>query len=221
MQWKRFWGKKVYSERERERRWWAQGHQIGAKKLLGWWPFMRPSEVSVSTQTGLTLSSGPFVLARMSSFSFSLFLSLEDRIFYSFYTCCVELWMSWFELFINWVVFIYLFIYFSAEELEVVMAARLEMITAACKYGFSFPLFGCEDNTIRLWNVKLMLAIFSHHPKCFFFDSHYLSSVRGLQRFLDYRFVVHCSLGACQLSKGVCSYILLLRYSLQIVLKSF
>ena len=63
-------------EREREReRWLAQEHQIGAKKLWGRWPFMRPLEASVSTQIGLTLSSGPSVLARM-LLSLSLCLNL-------------------------------------------------------------------------------------------------------------------------------------------------
>lgn len=61
--------------RERER-WWAQEEQIEAKKLLGWWPFMRPSEASVSTQTGLTQSSGLSVLARTFSEKLSLSISI-------------------------------------------------------------------------------------------------------------------------------------------------
>ena len=116
-------------ERERQRkrkrkreRWWAQEHQIGAKKLLGWWPFMRPSEASVSTQTGLTLSSGPSVLARISLtlslfyyLSLSLSLSLSVPLYYAF----------------NWAASLPII----AEESEVVMGAKLETTTAACKFS--------------------------------------------------------------------------------------
>ena len=128
--------RKVYSERKREgERWWAQEQQqIGAKKLLGWWPFTRPSEVCVSTQIGLTLSSGPFVLDRMS-------VCVRVRVLVHLYVishfeCC------FLRCFLIWV-----FTIFLAEEWEVAMGARLGMITEACKCDFL--VFRHEKQTVK------------------------------------------------------------------------
>lgn len=88
---------------------------------------MRPSEASVSTQTGLTLSSGPSVLARMSPSLMSLYLSLEFPISSLSVFALDTLFLS---CFLKWV-----FSQLTAGESEGVMVARSGTTTVACKYG--------------------------------------------------------------------------------------